>query len=405
MAHTYAGTATYPANITCPDDGDARNASSVNVPLEGLADRAAYLKSKLDALTDFVGQSQAYNFRRRALAANDEPTFAAFDSVKQRAYVGYNNSVAILPYLLFMSDLDQSEASTTAVTLTGASAGEYIQAGDFDTSGNFFGTTITRYGWKADAGATTASRIDVTGVADTVESMAIAYDPVRAKWLAMQLFASVSGVSIRTSTDRSTWTTPTATNNEITSSSDENVCMACRRSDGRIVTVAYRASGTTIRVQTTDDCGTTFTVRTALTTTLTACSYARLFYADGVDKFILVVADFAAPKSEVWSSSDGGVTFTKVATLTGSVVGVSGRGPLLLAHYLVASEYRTIVSVDSGATWKYGPFRPPTSYPGNGAQGSVYHTPYGFIVALASAGTAQIYTSHAMGLPSGATVT
>jgi hypothetical protein len=50
MSSTYAGASTFPANITIPDDGDPLNASSVNVPLEGLADRTVKLKD--DATAD-----------------------------------------------------------------------------------------------------------------------------------------------------------------------------------------------------------------------------------------------------------------------------------------------------------------------------------------------------------------
>lgn len=47
MSSTYAGNpATFPATVTIPDDGDARNAASVNVPLEGLADRTANLNAR-----------------------------------------------------------------------------------------------------------------------------------------------------------------------------------------------------------------------------------------------------------------------------------------------------------------------------------------------------------------------
>ncbi len=48
MSTTYAGTATFPASITIPSDGDTRDAASVNVGAEGLADRTVYLKQKTD---------------------------------------------------------------------------------------------------------------------------------------------------------------------------------------------------------------------------------------------------------------------------------------------------------------------------------------------------------------------
>lgn len=42
MSTTYAGTPTYPTEVTVPQDGDNKPAASVGVGLEGLADRTAY---------------------------------------------------------------------------------------------------------------------------------------------------------------------------------------------------------------------------------------------------------------------------------------------------------------------------------------------------------------------------
>lgn len=58
MSHAYNGNpASFTAAITLPDDGDAKNASSVNTPLEGLADQVAYLKN----VTDVVGVNAIRN--------------------------------------------------------------------------------------------------------------------------------------------------------------------------------------------------------------------------------------------------------------------------------------------------------------------------------------------------------
>lgn len=48
---TYGGSNTFPSLITIPDDGDVIDASSVDVPLEGLADRTVYLKTNLAPMT------------------------------------------------------------------------------------------------------------------------------------------------------------------------------------------------------------------------------------------------------------------------------------------------------------------------------------------------------------------
>jgi hypothetical protein len=47
MSSTYAGTETFAATITIPDDGDPANAASVNAPLEGLADRTVWLREAM----------------------------------------------------------------------------------------------------------------------------------------------------------------------------------------------------------------------------------------------------------------------------------------------------------------------------------------------------------------------
>lgn len=47
MSTTYAGNRlNYPTSLTLPSGGDARNVSSVNAPLEGLADRTAWLAAR-----------------------------------------------------------------------------------------------------------------------------------------------------------------------------------------------------------------------------------------------------------------------------------------------------------------------------------------------------------------------
>lgn len=51
---TYAGADIFPDELELPDDGTVKDAMSVNVPFEGLADRTVYNKGRgdeLDALT------------------------------------------------------------------------------------------------------------------------------------------------------------------------------------------------------------------------------------------------------------------------------------------------------------------------------------------------------------------
>ncbi|MDQ2783209.1 MAG: hypothetical protein M3Y26_11855, partial [Actinomycetota bacterium] len=52
MGSAYAGANSFPASVLCPDDGDPENASSVNVPMQGLADRTAWLRASLSERID-----------------------------------------------------------------------------------------------------------------------------------------------------------------------------------------------------------------------------------------------------------------------------------------------------------------------------------------------------------------
>lgn len=50
MTTTYSGANAFPTSITLPADGEAPVVASVNVPMEGLADRTTYLKARTDAI-------------------------------------------------------------------------------------------------------------------------------------------------------------------------------------------------------------------------------------------------------------------------------------------------------------------------------------------------------------------
>ena len=50
MSHTYAGADAYPGSVTLPDDLDPADAASVNVALEGLADRTTWLAQRIGAM-------------------------------------------------------------------------------------------------------------------------------------------------------------------------------------------------------------------------------------------------------------------------------------------------------------------------------------------------------------------
>lgn len=57
MSHNLTESATYTADVTVPDDGDARNAASVNTAFQALANRTKFLKAQTDALHATITRS------------------------------------------------------------------------------------------------------------------------------------------------------------------------------------------------------------------------------------------------------------------------------------------------------------------------------------------------------------
>lgn len=70
MAHNLTEVETYTADVSVPDDGDARNAASVEGAFQALANRAKYLKGK----ADLVAQFALYTISGAAVAQNANAT-------------------------------------------------------------------------------------------------------------------------------------------------------------------------------------------------------------------------------------------------------------------------------------------------------------------------------------------
>lgn len=70
MAHNLTEVETYAANVSVPDDGDARNAASVVGAFQVLADRAKYLKAKADLVAMFA----LYRISGATIAQNAKAT-------------------------------------------------------------------------------------------------------------------------------------------------------------------------------------------------------------------------------------------------------------------------------------------------------------------------------------------
>lgn len=111
MSTTYGGANTYPANITLPSDGDVKNAASVNVPLEGLADRTAYLYARSGAYRVVSVSEYAHT------SLNDVPALSdTIESFTTGSYVAASNALVSIAGALVYDVLLVDVALTALVT-------------------------------------------------------------------------------------------------------------------------------------------------------------------------------------------------------------------------------------------------------------------------------------------------
>jgi hypothetical protein len=103
MSETYAGVNSYAVEITIPDDGDDKAVVSVDVSIEGLADRTAYLKARLD------GTSPGAHLDTPTI---DDPTLTGTVAVGTATFSGTvtGDGGASFPGVVSVGALAESEA-------------------------------------------------------------------------------------------------------------------------------------------------------------------------------------------------------------------------------------------------------------------------------------------------------
>lgn len=103
MSETYDGLNSYPTSITIADDGDNKAVASVDVALEGLADRTAYLKARLD------GTSPGAHLDTPTI---DDPTLTGAINVGTATFAGtvQGDGSAIFPGVVEVGQITVGEA-------------------------------------------------------------------------------------------------------------------------------------------------------------------------------------------------------------------------------------------------------------------------------------------------------
>lgn len=176
----------------------------------------------------------------------------------------------------------------------------------------------------------------------------VVYDPIHATWCWSGVDAGANNwTQIYTSTAASggaVWTNRTAALAAVAYNPSR---LAVNKVTGRICLIGH--SGTTGKVWTSDDGGATWTARANFTMTVTSPTEVEVFYNPASGKWMHIMGKTGT--CEVWTSSDNAVTWTKAATLT--TVQILRAAPDGFMWCAVSAVGDILYSLDDGATWLF----------------------------------------------------
>lgn len=138
MSTEYAGTATYHATCTLPSDGDNRNASTWNAPLEDLADRTAWLNTNTAKLgtANVFSDTAAFNDN---VTCNAIVEFANGGHLRYRQVTLADANADVKPFAGNTYLLPLLHANRT-YTLKSGTPGERVTFIAYANNGTYYGT-------------------------------------------------------------------------------------------------------------------------------------------------------------------------------------------------------------------------------------------------------------------------
>lgn len=358
MSSTYTGNpANNPTSYTLPSDGDGPGikAADVNVPLEGLADKLAWLDARM--LTRAV----------------DFPTKAALPAgLNQYVRAKYRrNRWAIVGGQDWFSETSDPYNWPTATQI---SAGTYgtadLSSYDFDIAPDGSAVVVSEHvsglagAWdsiqrRTSAGVWSSASVGLSTV-DAIEAPNVVYAPTAALWCIVMLRkdAGVAHPGVITSPDRVTWTLRTAPSG--LPDADSNLRMTVS-TDGAGVLVIQAYSGTNTYFSKSTDGGVTWSAVVTKALGFTAITAGDVsYFARPIwngSTWMAFAANVGTIK--VYTSADA-LTWTLASTI--GAAGFEGSGITMDSLECFGDTFVGLVSDgtrqyliysrDAGVTWK-----------------------------------------------------
>lgn len=318
-----------PAGGFVPNQGAA--AEYFNYEFNRLYQTQVAEKAYSQTLVDYVGQLPALNFLTGA-APGGAYNNAFYDKTRG-TWVIFGNALNARTSVDFgLTWVSQTLSGTSVHCIGGAT--------DNLSNSSWVLSTSDIYGYVFSAGVWT--RVNVFSVLSNATSSVVAYDPVRALWC-ISADAPLSGTMlVRTSADRTTWTSRTP---PTMPAFNGPLAMEVNPSTGRIVLARFRPSTSPISVfiSYSDDGGITWSTTAQKTVSAGPTAKPYVCYNSTTQRWLVSVG------SSVLESTDNGATWAdKVVLSASSILGIAPVGSLLVA----GSSSRVVYSLDGGATWR-----------------------------------------------------
>lgn len=356
MSHVYTGVPNQVDAITIPDDADGENAGTVDVPFQGLMDGQANSNQRFDFLNLNFGPS----------AALTQVQFAAWSQFERKWWavgtVGTNDVLKSSAYGGWLWD--------AATLISGGQLNaQPLHWIDVDPNGNALATwennssSILEY---TQTTATWTKRLLTPGVTRTATKPPVLYDPIHARWVYIGLDPGLFQTFY--STDRINWTASAST--LAAGAGGFNICRAGLDKTNGILIVPcgpnnYNVGQQSIKIGRSTDGGVTMTLATTIVSALAGVEYTNLpRYDAAASKWLLPVHKITGGVgTEIWASTDGGVTWTKIATL--STVAITSVVSVRINFWVgVTNTGAVVFSKDGGVTWSFANVQVTTPHSG-----------------------------------------